>query len=112
MADDPTSAETKMTNGRAVTTGSRRVSLITEMWRDGREVTKAIISDAWFFVLILVALIIGNLGLQVLRHSGYPSERIERFEAIHYWGYLCCHTMFIVDLIWKLLLALFFGGKK
>ena len=112
MGENPQSAPKDASRAEVAVSGEPKGWLISEVWSDSREVTKAIVIDSLAFVFVLVALLLGYGGLQVLQHFGYPKDRLERFEAIHYWGYLSCHTMFVIDLLWKLLLALFVRGRK
>ena len=85
------------------------------LWSEVKRVTRPIIVDIAVFILILLALLLGFLGLRALQTAGYEKERVHTFEVLHYWCYSAVYTLFGLDLLFKITLALFFrksGGRK
>jgi hypothetical protein len=92
-------------SGQAKTEGEE--SAIDEL----RRVTRPIVIDMAVFLVILIALLGGYAGLHALQRLGYDEGRIRTFETLHYWLYSSLYSVFGVDLLFKVVLALFFRKK-
>jgi len=80
---------------------------IIEIWQENRPIFKAVLSDVLLFVFVLAALLTCFVLLELIARAGYPQERIQTLESLHYWAYLTAFSMFLLDLLWKLILYLF-----
>jgi hypothetical protein len=98
-------------DGPALTNVDRGDIADESLWREVRRVTRPIIVDIAVFVLILLALLLGFLGLHALKLAGYDGARVHTFEVLHYWCYSGVYTLFGVDLLFKITLALFFRNS-
>jgi hypothetical protein len=47
--------------------------------------------------ILLAGLTISFLALGTLAGFGYPPERVELFETLHYWAYLAVFVVFLAD---------------
>ncbi len=106
-----TTTDTEPKDHEAAATPPSARPLPIEIWTDSRRAIKAVGIDSLLFLSILCALLLGYAGLHSLAAMGYPPERVARMEALHYWGYLTCQGLFLIDLVWKLVLSLF-GGRE
>lgn len=81
-------------------------------WADIRDRMIAIVGDACLFVLMLFVLFVVFLALHAMARFGYPKERLDTFETLHYWAYLAILSIFLLDLIAKTVVGLLHGIKK
>jgi hypothetical protein len=82
------------------------------MWEEIKRVVRPIVVDTVVLLVILVALFFGYLGLRALDLAGYDKQRIATFETLHYWFYTAAYILLGVDLLFKLVLALFFRNRR
>jgi hypothetical protein len=80
---------------------------IIEIWQENRPIFKAVLSDVLLFVFVLVALVGCFVLLELISRAGYPRDRVQVLESLHYWAYLTAFAMFLMNLLWKLLVYLF-----
>ena len=80
---------------------------VIEIWHENRPIFKAVLTDVLLFVFVLAALVTCYLLLELIARSGYPHQRVEVLESLHYWAYLIAVSMFLMALLWKLFLHLF-----
>jgi hypothetical protein len=67
--------------------------------------------DTAIFLTILGILLISFLFLRLMAFYGYPQERIEVFETMHFYTYLPIQVMFGFDLVGKIA-GIIFGRKR
>jgi hypothetical protein len=99
-------------DGPAVSRTDRAIIGGESLWEEIRRISRPIVVDIAVFVLILLALLAGFLGLSALKAAGYNQDHIRTFEAIHYWCYAGVHGLFGIDLLFKITLALFFRSAS
>jgi hypothetical protein len=63
------------------------------------------------FLIIIGALLLGFLALRFLAGAGYDAQRIRTLGTMHYWFYAAAFSLFGIDLVFKIFLALFFRSK-
>jgi len=78
--------------------------LAVEIWKENRESYKVIFFDASIFLLIIAILIFFHI---VLEQSPYPDWRKDILGILHFVAYVLISTIFLCDVIAKLVLLLF-----
>lgn len=82
-------------------------SLAKKVWTDIEPAVRAIVGDTIVFLVILASLALVFVGLGWLAGLGYDATRIERFEAMHYWGSFSVLAVFLLSFVIRMaLLAL------
>ena len=81
------------------------------VWTEVARVARPIVVDIAVFVLILLALLLGFLGLRVLQAAGYDKDKLHAFAVMHYWCYAAVYALFGIDLLFKITLAVFFRNR-
>lgn len=76
-------------------------------WNNIEAPATAIIEDTLLFLILIAGVTIVYLALVGLALLGYNPERIEMFETIHYWAYLVIFTLFMLDLVVRMVLHTF-----
>jgi len=78
------------------------------VWKQHTEgVAAIIVSDALKTLLALALLTVVYMGIRLLALMGYPANRIDVLETLHYWAVLPLILMFITDLLTKIFSELF-----
>jgi len=88
-----------------------RRNFLIEIWEENREAVKALLADTFLALIAFAGLFVLFLELRGMERAGYPTERIQVFETVHYWGYLIVLVLFMADLIMKLFTFFFLKRK-
>ena len=80
-------------DGPALTNVDGGIIADEPLWLEIKRVTRPIVVDIAVFVLILLALLLGFLGLRALALAGYDGGRVHTFEVLHYWCYAGVYTL-------------------
>jgi hypothetical protein len=74
-----------------------------QRWKSIETPANALIEDAMLLCIVVAGLTVSFLALGVMAAFGYPSERVEIMETLHYWAYLACLLTFLADMLRKVI---------
>ena len=76
------------------------------IWEDYKRHSRIIVLDVLLFLTVITGLLIVFVFLKVLEVAGYPTERIELLENIHFIGSAGVIVLFGFDMVMKALALL------
>jgi len=83
----------------------------TSVWKEIRDRLVGVVSDACLFLVWLFILLVSFLALHAMARFGYPAERLDFIESIHYYAYLSIFVLFMFDLFAKTVVSIWKGFK-
>ena len=81
-------------------------------WLKDRPRVKVIIDDVELNLTSLGALFLIWVFLSGLRYAGYPAQRLDVFDKLHYYATLANMVNFLSGLIWDSFRLTFFGKQS
>jgi hypothetical protein len=89
------------------------MSLIQRFWEHRVvRVFRLVAADTCIGLVIIEALQIVFWELKRLEYAGYPAERLDYFERIHFCSTLCCFGLYSVNLVIRLAVEVYREGYK
>lgn len=86
----------------------KRRLLFIEAWVEDREFQKELLKHIYRYALLFIPLALAKV---LLNRLGYPADRAEPLEVIHYYGTLIVLLIFTISFIFKVF-AFEFRGKS
>ena len=87
----------------------RTPSFSARAWEGIELKARVLCGDILLFLIAIAGLTLVFMALQGLSVLGYPPERIEILETLHYWAYVVILASFVLDLLVKIFLAMLRG---
>jgi hypothetical protein len=84
-----------------------KTSYWVKRWKNIEKPASALIEDFMLFAILLAVLTLSFLGLGALAALGYPAQRVETFETLHYYAYLSVLTTFLIDMVSRIVIHVF-----
>jgi hypothetical protein len=92
--------------------GNRRSRSGFWRWAEDRPRVKVVIEDVELTIATLCGLLVVWIFLSVIRYLGYPANRVDLFDTLHYWATLAVMVNFLAGFVWNAFTLTFLQQKR